>query len=81
MKGDGIFLFSYMEGSSHRYVIPVYQRRYDWKIDNCKQLYNDLIRLLKTMELTFSAALSLMSKAAEQLLNSILLMVSKDLQL
>lgn len=47
MKGDGIFLFSYMEGSSHRYVIPVYQRRYDWKIDNCKQLYNDLIRLTK----------------------------------
>lgn len=45
MKGDGIQLYSYMEGSNNRYVIPVYQRRYDWKIENCKQLYNDLLRL------------------------------------
>lgn len=29
MKGDGIQLYSYMEGSNNRYVIPVYQRRYD----------------------------------------------------
>lgn len=48
MKGDGIQLFSYLEGPSHRYIIPVYQRRYDWKIENCKQLYNDLLRLSKT---------------------------------
>ena len=47
MKGDGIFLFSYLEGPNNRYVIPVYQRRYDWKIENCKQLYDDLIRLTK----------------------------------
>lgn len=50
MKGDGIQLFSYLEGPSHRYIIPVYQRRYDWKIENCKQLYNDLLRLSKTKE-------------------------------
>ena len=48
MKGDGIFLFSYLEGPNNRYVIPVYQRRYDWKIENCKQLYDDLIRLTKS---------------------------------
>ena len=47
MKGDGIFLFSYLEGPNNRYVIPVYQRRYDWKIENCKQLYDDLLRLTK----------------------------------
>lgn len=50
MKGDGIQLFSYLEGPSHRYIIPVYQRRYDWKIENCKQLYNDLLRLSRTKE-------------------------------
>lgn len=50
MKGDGIELFSYLEGPSHRYIIPVYQRRYDWKIENCKQLYNDLLRLSRTKE-------------------------------
>lgn len=50
MKGDGIQLYSYMEGSNNRYVIPVYQRRYDWKIENCKQLYNDLLRLTDDKE-------------------------------
>lgn len=50
MKGDGIQLYSYMEGSNNRYIIPVYQRRYDWKIENCKQLYNDLLRLTDDKE-------------------------------
>lgn len=50
MKGDGIQLYSYMEWTNNRYVIPVYQRRYDWKIENCKQLYNDLLRLTKKSE-------------------------------
>lgn len=53
MKGDGIFLFSYLEGPNNRYVIPVYQRRYDWKIENCKQLYDDLIRLTKSKDTHF----------------------------
>lgn len=47
MKGDAIQLLSLLEGANNRYIIPVYQRSYDWKIENCKQLYNDLIRLIK----------------------------------
>ena len=35
-----------MEGNDKRFVIPVYQRNYDWKIENCKQLYNDLINVI-----------------------------------
>lgn len=27
-------------------MIPVYQRNYDWKIENCKQLYDDLIKVI-----------------------------------
>ncbi|KXA29672.1 hypothetical protein HMPREF3229_01298 [Peptoniphilus harei] len=50
MEGSGIQLYSYMEGPNHRYIIPVYQRRYDWKIENCKQLYNDLLRLTNNSE-------------------------------
>lgn len=26
-------------------VIPVYQRNYAWKIENCNQLFTDLIKL------------------------------------
>ena len=36
-----------MSGSDKRFVIPVYQRNYDWKLENCKQLYNDLVKLIK----------------------------------
>ena len=32
-------LVAYMQGSNKRFVIPVYQRNYDWKIENCKQLF------------------------------------------
>ena len=35
MKGSEISLMKFMEGSSKRFVIPVYQRNYDWKIANC----------------------------------------------
>lgn len=34
-----------MEGSDKRFVIPVYQRNYDWKIENCKQRYDDLVKI------------------------------------
>lgn len=36
-----------MEGRRTKFVIPVYQRNYDWKEENCKQLYNDLIKISK----------------------------------
>ena len=36
-----------MKGSDKRFVIPVYQRNYDWKTENCKQLYDDLVKIIK----------------------------------
>ena len=47
MKGSEVRLIEYMEGSKKRFIIPVYQRNYDWKIENCKQLYDDLIQVIK----------------------------------
>ena len=47
MKGSELRLIEYMEGSEKRFIIPVYQRNYDWKIENCKQLYDDLIQVIK----------------------------------
>ena len=35
-----------MKGSDKRYVIPVYQRKYDWKYENCRQLYDDLKKIV-----------------------------------
>ena len=47
MKGSECRLIEYMEGSKKRFIIPVYQRNYDWKIENCKQLFDDLIEVIK----------------------------------
>lgn len=46
MKGSEAQLLGFMEGANNRYVIPVYQRQYDWKIDNCRQLYEDLKKII-----------------------------------
>ena len=39
-KGIGTFLRQYRE-----LVIPVYQRNYDWKKENCAQLFSDIERI------------------------------------
>lgn len=47
MKGSECKLIEYMDGSKKRFIIPVYQRNYDWKIEHCKQLYDDLVKVIK----------------------------------
>lgn len=47
MKGSECRLIEYMEGSKKRFIIPVYQRNYDWRTENCKQLFDDLIKVIK----------------------------------
>ena len=42
MKGSEAQLLGFMEGANNRYIIPVYQRNYDWKRSHCRQLYEDL---------------------------------------
>lgn len=46
MKGNAAKMTGFMEGADKRYVIPVYQRKYDWREENCFQLYNDLKRII-----------------------------------
>ena len=47
MKGSECRLIEYMEGSKKRFIIPVYQRNYDWRTENCRQLYDDLVKVVK----------------------------------
>lgn len=47
MQGNSKPLLKFMEGSDKRFVIPVYQRNYDWKRENCEQLLNDLLDVIK----------------------------------
>ena len=47
MKGSEAKMIEYMEGASKRYVIPVYQMKYDWREDNCRQLYEGLKKIVR----------------------------------
>jgi uncharacterized protein with ParB-like and HNH nuclease domain len=45
MRGSATLLSSFIEGNKVQFVIPVYQRNYDWLLENCDQLFNDLVKL------------------------------------
>ena len=47
MEGRESYLLKFFEGSGKRFIIPVYQRNYDWKIENCKQLFDDLVHVIR----------------------------------
>ena len=47
MRGTASYLMKFLDGSQKRFIIPVYQRNYDWKRENCKQLFDDLVSVIK----------------------------------
>lgn len=47
MKAEEKELLRFLEGTDKNFIIPIYQRNYDWKKENCKQLFDDLENLLK----------------------------------
>ena len=47
MKAKEKRFLHFLEGSDKHFVIPVYQRNYDWKEEHCEQLYKDLVGLSK----------------------------------
>lgn len=46
MTGSQSWVLKILQGSTNRYIIPVYQRKYDWKEPQCKQLYDDLEKVI-----------------------------------
>lgn len=42
MRGDAKPLVKMLQGADTRFVIPVYQRNYDWKREQCRRLFDDL---------------------------------------
>lgn len=72
MKGSECRLIEYMEGSKKRFIIPVYQRNYDWKTENCKQLYDDLEEVIKNNRRShFLEVLCLFMNLLEEILSSL----------
>ena len=52
MKGTASHLLEFLEGARKRFIIPVYQRNYDWKPENCKQLFDDLVSVVREKKAT-----------------------------
>lgn len=48
MNGHEEFLTDIIEGKMTRFVIPVYQRNYDWKPEQCGRLFDDLVDVATT---------------------------------
>lgn len=40
-------VLNFLSCTEANFLIPIYQRNYDWKIKHCEQLYNDLISVVK----------------------------------
>jgi uncharacterized protein with ParB-like and HNH nuclease domain len=47
MKAYENKIIRFMEGHDKSFVIPVYQRNYDWNKANCKQLFSDLVDVVE----------------------------------
>lgn len=46
MRASKALMLDFMDGADKRFVIPVYQRKYEWKSDNCYQLIDDLKKIV-----------------------------------
>ncbi len=45
MKANPIQLFKFLQRQDTQFVIPIYQRNYDWSEEQCKQLLDDIIEV------------------------------------
>lgn len=43
MKANELPIINFLQAPNVQFVIPVYQRNYDWTNDHCKELLNDII--------------------------------------
>ena len=70
MDGKAVKLIKYLDGSEKRFIIPVYQRNYSWKIENCRQLYDDLVKVSKNQRKMhfFGSLVSVYNGASEEFL-------------
>jgi uncharacterized protein with ParB-like and HNH nuclease domain len=47
MKANELPINNFLQAPNVQFVIPVYQRNYDWRIEECKELVNDIISVEK----------------------------------
>lgn len=53
MKASEVKLTEFLSKTDTQFVIPIYQRNYDWKIVHCEQLMNDILFAGETRNMHF----------------------------
>ena len=53
MQAKDTHLLRFLEQGSFSFVIPVYQRNYDWSIEQCEQLLHDLEIIIETDQTSY----------------------------
>lgn len=79
MKGDAQPLIKFFDGSDKRFIIPLYQRNYDWKEENCEQLFQDLMKLHNSDRKSHFFVVSYQVFSREQRIGSSLMVSSESL--
>ncbi|MEH2047385.1 MAG: DUF262 domain-containing protein [Nostoc sp.] len=51
MKATQTNFLNFLEGNK-QLIIPIYQRPYSWKIIQCQQLWNDILRAANDNEIS-----------------------------
>jgi uncharacterized protein with ParB-like and HNH nuclease domain len=52
MKATETKIEEFLSSNKTQFIIPVYQRNYDWKIGQCKQLLDDIIEVGKSKKMS-----------------------------
>lgn len=55
--GPGRIMTDFIEPNRRQYIIPVYQRNYEWAVDDCKKLFEDIINAFKRGALHFCGSI------------------------
>lgn len=53
MKANEVKLTEFLSKTDTQFVIPIYQRNYDWKIAHCEQLMNDILLAGESLNMHF----------------------------
>lgn len=63
MEARQINLLSFISGSDKRLIIPVFQRNYDWKISQCEQIFEDILKLINNTKTHFIGSIVYISNS------------------
>jgi uncharacterized protein with ParB-like and HNH nuclease domain len=58
MRADSVWLVKDMiEKSKRQFIVPVYQRNYDWSFSHCKKLFEDIVQAYKNDKKHFTGTI------------------------